>query len=290
MISFATRHWKGEYSVMRSLVINTLIPDALMLAVQDRLGLSTLLSDQYVGKAALVLTTILWLVLIVWQFTGCFRSASSRVSYSGSALNLYVVFFALLITVIPVLGGILGLSDQFNRAQQDVVLSTEVTAKPYTLTLQSNEVLAFTGDISFGATKELVSVLAAHPEVKTVLLESDGGVIVEARGMANTILGKGLSTHVNADCFSACTLVYIGGRERSLGSEAKLGFHQYLVDTPYFYPWIDPANEHGKDQQRFASQNVNLTFVSKMYSRDHESLWIPSHAELALAGVTTPEN
>ena len=290
MINFATRHWKGEFTVMRSLVVNTLIPDALLLGVQDRLDVTTLLSDQNVGKAFLIVTATLWLALIVWQFTGCFRSASFRVSYSGSALNLYIVFFALLITVIPVFGGMLGLSDQYNRAQQDVVLSTESSAKSFTLTLQSNEVLAFTGDITFGVTKEFVSMLAAHPEIKTVILESDGGIVVEARGMANTILAKGLSTHVNADCFSACTLVYIGGRERSLGSDAQLGFHQYLIDTPYFYPWIDPIAEHGKDQQRFASQNVQPAFLSKMFSHNHESLWIPSHAELAQAGVTTLEN
>ena len=156
-------------------------------------------------------------------------------SYSGSAMNLYVVFFGLLITVIPVMGGMLSLSDQYNRAQQGAVLSAESSGKSYTLTLLNNEMLAFTGDINFGATRDFVSILAAHPNIQTVLLESDGGVIVEARGMANTILDNGLNTRVESDCYSACTLVFISGRVRSLGDKAALGFHQYLLETPYYY-------------------------------------------------------
>ena len=154
----------------------------------------------------------------------------------------------------------------------------------------NNEMLAFTGDIDFGATRDFVSILAAHPGIQTVLLESDGGVVVEARGMANTIQDKGLNTRVESDCYSACTLIYISGRVRSLGDEAALGFHQYRLEMPYYYPWVDPVSEATKDKQRFARQNVTSAFLNKMYSHDHDSLWIPSHAELAQAGVTTPEN
>ena len=289
MIGFASRHWKGEYAVLRSLFVNTLAPNALLLALQGRFDLTRLIADPALGKLVLVLTASLWLILLVWQFTGCFRSASLRISYSGSAMNLYVVFFGLLITVIPVMGGMLSLSDQYNRAQQGAVLSAESSGKSYTLTLLNNEMLAFTGDINFGATRDFVSILAAHPNIQTVLLESDGGVIVEARGMANTILDNGLNTRVESDCYSACTLVFISGRVRSLGDKAALGFHQYLLETPYYYPWVDPVSEAIKDKQRFARQNVTPTFLNKMYLYDHESLWIPSHAELAQAGVTTSE-
>ena len=289
MIGFVTRHWKGEYAVLRSLLVNTLVPNALLLAMQGRFDLIKLLSDPALGKLVLILTTSIWLTLLVWQFTGCFRSASLRVSYSGSALNLYVVFFGLLITVIPIMGGMLSLSDQYNRAQQGAVLAAESSVNSYTLTLLNNEMLAFTGDIEFGATRDFVSILAAHPGIQTVLLESDGGVVVEARGMANTILDKGLNTRVESDCYSACTLIYISGRARSLGDQAELGFHQYRLETPYYYPWVDPVSEAIKDKQRFARQNVTPTFLNKMYSHDHESLWIPSHAELAQAGVTTSE-
>ncbi len=287
MMSFVSRHWNGDFAVFRSLFINTLLPNAVLLAMQDWLALTRLLLDPVLGKIVLILTSSLWVLLLVWQFTGCFRSASSRVGYSGSALNLYVVFFGLLITVIPVMDGMLSMSYQHNRAQRGAVHTSESSAKSYTLTLLNNEMLAFTGDITFGATRDFVSILAAHPSVRTIMLESDGGVIVEARGMANSILGNGLNTHVDGNCFSACTLVYISGGVRSLGAKAALGFHQYQLETPYYYPWIDPIIEAGKDKQRFALQKVTPAFLNEMYSHDHESLWIPSHAELAKAGVTT---
>ena len=290
MIGFVSRHWKGEYAVLRSLFINTLVPNALLLAMQGRFDFTRLFADPVLGKLVLILTVSIWLILLAWQFTGCFRSASLRVSYSGSALNLYVVFFGLLITVIPVMGRMLSMSDQYNRAQQGAVLSAESSNNSYTLTLLNNEMLAFTGDIDFGATRDFVSILATHPGIQTVLLESDGGVVVEARGMANTIQDKGLNTRVESDCYSACTLIYISGRVRSLGDEAALGFHQYRLEMPYYYPWVDPVSEATKDKQRFARQNVTSAFLNKMYSHDHDSLWIPSHAELAQAGVTTPEN
>jgi len=288
MISFIAKHWAGEFSVSRSLWIHTLIPDIAVLALQGKLDPTSVFAEPHLGKMVLFLTMFLWLSLLVWQFVGCFRSASTSIGYTGSTMNLYIVLFVLVVLGFPVLGGFLQLSDQYIQAQ-GLGYSNELAEKSYVLTLIDDESLGFSGEISFGATRELVSILETHPKLKRMQLDSQGGIIVEARGMANTIMQQRLNTHVIDECFSACTLVYISGQSRTLDDEAKLGFHQYLVDSPYFYPWVDPALEHEKDRQLFTRQNVSPEFVTKMFDHDHNSLWIPSHAELMQAGVTTLE-
>jgi len=290
MSSFVIKHWCGEYSVRRSLLVNTLLPDALLLTLQNRFVPMHDLVEPTAGRAMLLVTVLLWVLLLLWQFVGCFKSASSRVGYSGSALDLYIVFFGFLITAVPVLGGVFSMGDQFNRAQQSSALIDKPVEKKYALTLLESDVLLFSGEIDFGATRDLDSMLGKHPNITQVQLGSEGGIIVEARGMANTILREQLNTHVSTVCYSACTLVYISGTTRTLSSHAKLGFHQYRVDSVINYPWIDPATEHKKDQKRFASQKVADAFLEKMYDYDHASLWVPSHAELAQAGVKTVVN
>ena len=76
--------------------------------------------------------------------------------------------------------------------------------------------LDFSGGISFGTAKEFETMLKAMDNVRTVRLNSNGGRIAEAQKISDLIKARGLSTYVTHQCASACTIVFLGGKQRYL--------------------------------------------------------------------------
>ena len=120
-----------------------------------------------------------------------------------------------------------------------------------------------------------------------MVLESEGGNIYEARGLAKLIREAKLSTHVETFCSSACTITFIGGIERTLANGAGLGFHQYRVDADYMVAFTDPLAEQAKDRALFAEAGVSEAFLERMFREDADGMWFPSVAELLAANVIT---
>ena len=107
----------------------------------------------------------------------------------------------------------------------------------YVLDLGTNgRVVFLMGEIDHGITKSLEALIDKNPDVTDIVLESRGGSPFEARGVARVIRHHRLDTHVAADCFSACTLAFIAGETRTLGSDGRLGFHGYGLKGRYQVP------------------------------------------------------
>jgi len=59
------------------------------------------------------------------------------------------------------------------------------------------------------------------------LLESPGGLVLDAIDLAQRVRARGLRTIARYRCASACALIFLGGVERVLwGSRAAIGLHQ----------------------------------------------------------------
>lgn len=69
--------------------------------------------------------------------------------------------------------------------------------------------------------------LANNVSPLTVLLDSNGGVLNVGLSIGNLVRSKGYHTRIEnqKECASACGLIWLAGEERSLGKEAKVGFH-----------------------------------------------------------------
>ena len=58
-----------------------------------------------------------------------------------------------------------------------------------------------------------------------VVFRSDGGTVIEAIKIGETIHRKGFSSLVVTGCTSACALAWLGGTQRFMAVGAKIGFH-----------------------------------------------------------------
>ncbi len=171
---------------------------------------------------------MVWLSIValaVWQVVGIWRSAThyqqnGKRFWGGAAKALMVLgvlqvgasFFTV---ATPQIAGIF-----------EIVTGDSRVGPHQFRILASGEMLEFSGGITFGVAKEMEGFLNAMANVKTVRLNSAGGRLLEAQKMSELIKARRLSTLVEKDCLSACTVVFLGGTDRAIMPNARLGFHQ----------------------------------------------------------------
>lgn len=94
-----------------------------------------------------------------------------------------------------------------------------------------NGIVRLDGDIDAGSALNFRRALAAAPDAKLLLLNSDGGLVAMALLIADDVNSRKMSTlvPVGAKCYSACSLIFFAGEERQV--DGKLGVHQLSSDT-----------------------------------------------------------
>jgi hypothetical protein len=144
--------------------------------------------------------------------------------------------------------------------------------------------LEFSGGIGAGSANDLARALDANPGVRVVHLNSPGGLVGEGREMSDLIRGHLLITTSDRYCFSACTLAFLGGRERYLAPGARLGFHgefSAIADDSHVQ-----AVQH-QDMVMMLSLGIASDFVDKAFAAPKDQIWMPSTDELEDAHVIT---
>jgi hypothetical protein len=113
-------------------------------------------------------------------------------------------------------------------------------------------------------------------------LNSNGGKLDEADRIAAKVAKRKLVTYVSDECVSACTHIFLAGRERWIGDRGKLGFHR-----PYYSGLVD-FNRFAitsQEEKYLRSFDIPENFVAKVLSTPGSSMWYPSAEDLARAHV-----
>lgn len=157
------------------------------------------------------------------------------------------------------------------------------------------------GMILEGSFHKFDEVLRGAPGVRTVYLSSAGGYTIEARLMAALVRKRKLDTYAGFYCASACTQIFVAGRNRVLGPDGYIGFHQAVTVSERGLPGrVRPRTDrpltsttvfgvNGNDTLRLAYElaGVDAAFIDKALSYSHENMWLPPAAELLSARVIT---
>ncbi len=141
-----------------------------------------------------------------------------------------------------------------------------------------------TGDLTEGVASRLADLLAAHPSVVRIHLTSDGGLADEGEALRGVIGAHRLITFVPDFCVSACTLAFLGGRERLVMKGARLGFH-----APYEQGLFGQtfATEKNAERDAYISAGVAPNFVDAALKVAPNDLWTPDEDRLFSAHVVT---
>jgi hypothetical protein len=153
---------------------------------------------------------------------------------------------------------------------------------PYQVRLLSDgTVLEVSGSFSWALPQNFQATLAAAPQVRLVRLESPGGHVGPAIEIANMIQQRGLNTYVGRFCASACTIAFLGGRQRWLAPDARLGFHQAHA------PGIPSQQVNEYLRTAYEGMHVPPAFISHVLRTPPSDLWFPTPVELRAVHYTT---
>ena len=151
---------------------------------------------------------------------------------------------------------------------------------PYAISvLPGGDTIEITGSFSRAVPQNFSAVLASAPGIKTVRLNSPGGLLQAGEAVAGIIRARDLDTVVTLSCASACTVAFLGGHNRTLAPGAKLGFHAaYAPNTPK--RWLDAVM-----RQSYGRFGVPAPFIDRVIATRAEDLWTPAEKELLEAGI-----
>lgn len=288
-MSFIRQHWRGELPLGISVLFvfiglslgYHLIQPRLIVRYYDQPTL-------YLGFTALyVLLTCF--IIFPWQLRGVFRALDRHfLKYEN-----YVVLYG--VQAIAIAGLILTISMVIGNAQKLVYYSEKKAFEEsnklldYSLSLGTDgKILQLNGILDFGITRSAADFLAQYPGIEAVELDSIGGQIYEGRGLAQLFQQHSLRTYTFKQCSSSCTTAFIGGTQRYLGSNAKLGFHQYAIDQNRLGQTTGIYNlqlEQNKDIEFFKSQGIKEEFLDRVFDTPQHSMWYPDSQMLIDAGV-----
>ena len=147
--------------------------------------------------------------------------------------------------------------------------------------LSNGTVLELSGSFSWALPQNVQAILAGAPGVRVVRLESPGGHVLPALQVATIIQQRGLDTYVGRLCASACTVAFLGGRQRWLASDARLGFHQAHA------PGVPPDQANAFLQAAYEKFAVPPPFVAHVLRTPPADLWYPTQQDLRAAHYTT---
>jgi hypothetical protein len=137
------------------------------------------------------------------------------------------------------------------------------------------------GSYGIRAADDVRRALDQHRGVREVVLAGPGGRAGPAFEMFNMFRKRRLATRVETECYSACTIAFLGGVERSISPHGKLGFHRAS------FPGMSDNDMHesNRGDRRFLQYGAKLTaeFVNRIMQTPPDSIWVPTAQEL-LAG------
>jgi hypothetical protein len=130
--------------------------------------------------------------------------------------------------------------------------------------------------------------LADNKGIREVVLAGPGGRASTGFELFRMFRERKLATHVDAGCASACTIAFLGGVERNLGSKGRLGFHRAS------FPGMGDSDmyESNRGIRRFLIYSARLTpaFADRVFETPADSIWVPTPQELLAGGVINRVN
>ncbi len=285
MFNYLKLHWRGNLPLAQSFWIN-LVLLFLLFGILERFLFPPYIEDELaVTGGVIAYIIVVKLIVYPWQVVGVLRACDLRIKSDSGRLWATAAQVALVVSLAATLIATIEIYQSLQGFKRNLMLEEAIPPEPlYSLDLiKQNKLIHLRGPFEIGITNSVEDLIDQHPEITGIILDSEGGQIYEGRGLARLIRENRLQTFSLEKCLSACTTAFIAGTTRSLGTKARLGFHQYK--TYSLIPSINVRSEQAKDMAIFVKQGVSPEFLEKVFTHPPEEIWLPDIDELLSAGV-----
>jgi ATP-dependent protease ClpP protease subunit len=287
--NFVARHWRGGYSLGRSIFINTILVSVIFsIAVANLAEEVAADSSPRMRLVFITAAFLLGLAILVWQIVGDWRSLRGAKARGAGRISRWpaAVFTVLLALGVP--------SSFYEFTETWTALRDIETGRSaggdaaYTLTRNGN-VLTFNGVVTWPLVTDFQEQLEQNPGINVVVLNSPGGDTTAGRRINDILSARQIATAVLETCASSCTLIYAGGRHRAISPSGQLGFHASA------FILMDPMMTRIMNALTFRSDALNgeyyrragfdAAFVERAITTPSTDLWVPPQDVLIQAGV-----
>jgi hypothetical protein len=268
------KQWRGEYSPLVTLFV-------LMLGLRITIGFIPFVANPILGIAIVMIS----LVVFVWQVVGTWRCIERHVKASGEMMVYWAGWSAIVVATVLTL---LHTVDLWVRPLPKITKES-IRTKPLPKLSEDGARVYLKGEFNFDLNSDLQTLIKQNDKIKTVELDSSGGLIYAARALAFTIEKNQLNTHVEGICNSACTVAFMAGKNRTLGENGKIGFHQYEFQKQHPLQVKQAEDEQERDRQYFSDRGVSKQFLEAVYRSGHQAIWQPKRTVLEQSGVVTQD-
>ncbi len=246
-------------------------------------AIGVMLGASIAPRPGFFLALVCWvsgLVLALWLGTLLFRLALTRRARGRTRFraNGLAALTALATVAVAAAGSQLAVA-QIGAAMERMRVSMRIV----TPIMVSGSELVFDGYIDHGAAKALRAAAERHPHAARIRLGGEGGELGEATQIRDLIAEKGWDTHASGQCWSGCVIAYLGGRHRTIGPGAQMGFHSASI-----WPAGDEASERAANERIAAEmieRGVDPAFARKAWRRQPGGMWFAPHDEMIRAGL-----
>ena len=285
MLKYIEQHWRGNLSLNLSFWVNLVLLFILFGILERFLFPPYIENELAVTTAVIAYFIVVKLIVYPWQVVGVLRASDLRIESDTGRLWATAAQIALVVSLAVTLLATIETWQSLQVFKRDLVLRGLSPPEPlYSLDLiEQDTLIHLRGPFQIGITNRVADMIERYPEIRGIILDSEGGQIYEGRGLARLIRENKLKTFSLDQCLSSCTTAFVAGRIRTLGTNARLGFHQYK--TYSLIPSIDVVAEQAKDMAIFVEQGVLPEFLDKVFMRPPEEMWWPDIDELVNAGV-----
>jgi len=285
--NYFARHWRGELSLGTSYWLNgALLGNAVpLILVGLALGNQADDSSDLRVTASLQLSAIVMsLIAYLWSAVGIWRSAGHHVARGGRAGWASAAKVMLVLGTLSVFGSWsrAHVVDQCVELAQ-IAFGRDPMPKIDVRKAPDGRSILLSGTLGTGSAAVVRSALDAAPDIKLLHLHSSGGRLFEARSIASEVRRRGMDTYVEGLCASACTMVFLAGRDRGATPNARIGFHR-----PSF-AGSDDNSEAGAEQMVafYRAAGASSAFIDRVRNTPSASLWYPTRDELLANRIVT---
>lgn len=284
--NYFMRHWRGELTLPVSYWVNgTLLAGIgmfIILMLVNMMG-SSGYSLRVIAMVSLAVMSLA-VAVTIWSLVGIWRSANLHVSRGGASgwasTAKVMVFLGFLTQVGNLNSHIIPQVKEFGL----IAVGKDPIGKISIKIAADGQSMVIFGMLGEGSAEEVKQILDSAPGVKTLVLNSAGGRLLEAENIAQFVRTRGLNTYVEDMCASACTYVFLAGKDRAATPNAKIGFHQ-----PSF-PGLDETTRQQSTQsmlETYRAAGLPEAFIQHVNTTQATDMWYPSRDELITANVIT---
>lgn len=283
---FLVSYWRGEYPLKTSYWIMGV---ALILILGSALPLLTtwFLDISGAGPEIMGITLMLsygfFIAFVLWQAVGLWRSAERYRQHGGRSTYATLAQITLSWWMLYMAYNIKDVGAPLGKEASQLI--TEGGRKTqFAIHLQPDgKTLEITGAMDFGTTRALEAHLSNLPQVRLIRLNTQGGEVQEGLQLHKLIEQQGLSTQTTKECTGPCSIAFLGGEQKYLSENARLGFHN--TDTGIIKSPAADWGFTGKVKDTMASENIPSDFIKHAINTSPEKTWYPSRTELQEAGI-----